>query len=182
MALVSKVFSFIRIRGSHTALSIFNPSGAKIFSVNTTLPDIISDAPLTVEGTIAFNSSIEGAIFQAASISSAVTLDPAQSGTLFNISQSSAYSIILPPPTGGLNYKFLLTSPGAFAVDITGSGPSLTGTIVDGAPSVSSFSGLTTMTFIASTAALGDSIDFYAVESTWFVRAFSSISGGITAT
>lgn len=110
----------------------------------------------------------------------ALALD--DSGAVFSVDQSSAYTITLPTPVAnpGLRYLFHLTAPGAFTVAIATAGGSFVGSIVLDA-SVIEATAATSIDF-DSGALLGDNVECISSGSLWFVRAVSSAAAGISVT
>jgi hypothetical protein len=104
----------------------------------------------------------------------------ADSGGIFDITQSSAFAITLPAVAvgnAGVRYTFFISTIGAFAVTISDGGASLEGTIVLDASVLPSTG--TTLTFING-AVIGDNIEVFSTGVNWMVRAVSSAAGGIT--
>jgi len=117
----------------------------------------------------------------ATAITAARVLTALDSGGVFTVSQATAYQITLPTPTGaGQRYVFQLGTTGANNVTVVATGCTFEGTIVNDVASVLPATG-GTFTFVSSTSALGDSIEFISTSTTkYFARAISSASGGIT--
>ena len=122
---------------------------------------------------------IDDSIFQSASITEATTLTAEQSGTTFCVSKSSDYKISFPLAVEGLGYRFVLTESEAFEVVIAGVARSLCGIIL-GISTVTSISESSSIAFTA-TAQIGDNMTFIAVGGKWYVKAASSVVGGIIA-
>ncbi len=139
---------------------------------------------LTVEGLLTTNGQtiLTGATFGGGSISGATTLTEVQSGTTFEVDTTTSYTITLPTPAAGLNYKFVITADDANAVVINAGGNFLYGTILDNnATNVTQVDTDENINFAAA-AVVGDSIELCGVSSTvWYVTAQSSIDGGITS-
>lgn len=118
-------------------------------------------------------------------IAGATVLTTAQSGSYFTLSQVGAYAVTLPTPSTaniGLQYCFTVVGAAANSVTLSTGGADLIGTIVNDVTSVLPCTG-TTLTVVASTAALGDSIELHYVSATQvFARCVSSTNGGITIT
>ena len=104
---------------------------------------------------------------------------------MFTVAQAtnpvSAYAITLPTPTGaGLRFVLQLGTASDRAVTITAPLCTFEGTIINLA-AVAAGAAATTCTFAASTAAVGDSIEFISTSTTkYFARAVCSANGGIT--
>ena len=126
-------------------------------------------------------TQFDGATFQAGSISSVTVLTNAESGTWFIVDQGAAFAITLPtPPSAGVNFKFVIGTAGANNVTISNGSAHLFGTISNDITSVIPATG-TTLTFATGTAAIGDSVEVYAIDAThYFVKAITSAAGGIT--
>jgi hypothetical protein len=119
---------------------------------------------------------------QATNIAAVRTMSLADSGGIFDITQSSAFAITLPAAAvgnAGVRYTFFISTIGAFAVTVSDGGANLEGTIVLDA-SVIPATG-TTLTFING-AVIGDNIEVFSTGVNWMVRAVSSAAGGITIT
>lgn len=103
------------------------------------------------------------------------------SGSIFTVAQSSAYTITVATPTSaGERYIFQCVSPGAFDVSIVATACTFEGTIVNDVTSVIPATG-STLKFASGAAALGDYIELIATStSKFFVRAVTSTAGGIT--
>jgi predicted RecA/RadA family phage recombinase len=136
------------------------------------------------QGTVTIEGARMAAGTTGVAITSATTLTLADSGGIFTVGQGSAYDIDLPSPTtgAGLRFLFQLVSPAANTVTVTVAGAAATfeGTIhTEGAIVVATGS---TLTFVSGTALLGDNIEVISTATgKYFVRAFASASGGITA-
>lgn len=136
------------------------------------------------QGALTAQGLITQAGTTAVAITGATTLTLADSGGIFTVGQGSAYDIDLPSPTvgAGVRFQFQLVSPGANAVTITVAGAAATfeGSIhTEGAIVVATGS---TLTFVSGTALLGDNIEVISTATgKYFVRAFASANGGITA-
>jgi hypothetical protein len=127
--------------------------------------------------------TINGAQFRAGSVSSATTLTAADSGTVYDVSQASAYAITLPAPVAGVNYTFVLGTAGSNAVTIgTASGNNyFYGVRQNALTGIAAVSAADTITFVSGTAAVGDRVEIYALSSTkWDVNILCSANGGIT--
>ena len=126
-------------------------------------------------------TNIESLAVRTRAIAAVTTVTNSQSGTLFTVSQAAAYAITIPtPPVPGVSFKFFLRTAGANSVTITNGSAHFFGTIVNDVTSVLPATG-TTLTFVTGTAAIGDSIEIYALNATtYMVKAVSSTNGGIT--
>jgi hypothetical protein len=113
-------------------------------------------------------------------ITAARVLTALDSGGVFTVEQITAgYAIALPTPTGaGLRFVLQLKTAGAFNVTVAAAGCTFEGTIINLAAVAAAG---TTCTFVASTSAVGDSIEFISTSATkYFARAVTSAAGGIT--
>jgi len=118
----------------------------------------------------------------ATAITAARVLTALDSGGVFTVSQAAAYQVTLPTPTGaGLRFVLQLVSAAANNVTVVATGCSFDGTIINDVTSVLAMNAGTTLTFAASTAVAGDSIEFISTSATkYFARAVTSTPGGIT--
>lgn len=118
----------------------------------------------------------------ATAITTTRAVTKADSGGVFTVAQSSAYTITCATPGGaGERYLFQLVSPGANDVSIVATGCTFEGSIaIDGATIVATGS---TLKFATGASLLGDTIELISTSATKFlVRAFASGAGGITIT
>jgi hypothetical protein len=106
----------------------------------------------------------------------------ADSGGIFTVAQSSAYTItVATPVAAGERYVFQCVSPGAFDVSLVATGCTFEGTITIDASTIPATG--STLKFASGAAVLGDNIELIATStSKFFVRAISSGAGGITIT
>jgi len=163
-------------------------------NLDTTTSDIISTTTIgdismiTTSGDILLTpgtgqSIITGGTFTAGNIAGALVLTNSDSGTWYSVTQSGAalYAITLPnPPSPGVNYKFIIDTAAAFDVTISNGAAHLFGSIINDVTSVLPATG-TTLTMVGGTAAVGDSIEIYAIDAThYYVKAITSTAGGIT--
>lgn len=130
-------------------------------------------------------AGIQGAVVKqsgAVAITTTRAVTRADSGGVFTVAQSSAYTITVATPTSaGERYQFQLVSPGAFDVSLVATGCTFEGTItIDGATIPSTGS---TLKFASGAAVLGDNIELISTSTSKFlVRAIGSGAGGITIT
>ena len=174
------IFSGLSTIGPKTKIDIVDPNDGNIIHIDPNLLVVDFNANLTLNNTLKVNS-ISPMIFQGAGISAATTLTQAQSGARFSVFQTSAYTITLPSPGIGLNYKFFLNTTGAFAVSIIGPTASLIGTLSNPADTII-IGTSTSLNFVASTANVGDTIEVYGDGTAWLCRAVTGDVGGITIT
>jgi hypothetical protein len=116
----------------------------------------------------------------ATAITTTTGLLATDSGGIFTVAQSSAYTITAPTPAGaGVRYLLQCVSPGAFDVSIVATGCTFEGTItIDGATIPATGS---TLKFASGAAVLGDNIELISTGTAkYFVRAIGSGAGGIT--
>jgi hypothetical protein len=112
-------------------------------------------------------------------------LTAADSGGIFTVAQATApvaaYAITLPtPPGAGLRFVLQLGTASDRSVTVTAAGCTFEGTIIQAAASAAG-AAAATCTFVASTSAVGDSIEFISTSATkYFARAVTSAAGGIT--
>ena len=179
MGLASQIFAGLSASGPNVIFSIAGPSGANAVCINPSLSTTVFNAGLTLNGTLTLNNSPSNIVFKGAVIEDATTLTAAQSGTYFAVYLTApSFTITLPTPTAGLNYKFFVdeTSPPDIAL-ITGPAGSLIGTVTQ--PSdVLLIGTATTLTFTGD-ANLGDLIEVYGNGTSWVCKAVSGENGGI---
>ncbi len=118
----------------------------------------------------------------ATAITTTRAVTSADSGGIFTVAQSSAYTITVATPAGaGLRYKFQCVSPGAFDVSLVATGCTFEGVIqIDGATIAATGS---TLKFASGAASLGDTIILESTSASKFnVQAIGIAAGGITIT
>jgi hypothetical protein len=132
-------------------------------------------------GGVASVSGLRVATSGATAITTTRAVTKADSGGVFTVAQSSAYTVTVATPAGaGERYLFQCVSPGSFDVSIVATGCTFEGNIVNDVTSVIVATG-STMKFASGSAALGDTIELISTSATKFlVRAVSSTAGGIT--
>lgn len=128
---------------------------------------------------------LAGAVFGTSGATAITTTRPvtsADSGGIFTVAQSSAYTITVAAPAGaGERYVFQCVSPGAFDVSIVATGCTFEGTITIDASTIPATGA--TLKFANGAAVLGDNIELISTSATkFFVRAIASGAGGITIT
>ena len=128
-------------------------------------------------------AGIQGVVVKtngATAITTTRAVTRADSGGIFTVAQSSAYTItVAQPAAAGERYLFQCIAPGAFDVSLVATGCTFEGTItIDGATIPATGS---TLKFATGAAVLGDNIELVATSTTkFFVRAIGSGAGGIT--
>ncbi len=158
------------------ALTIGEGANAYITFVSTNSGEKITVAKTTtMSAGFVVNSS------GATAITTTRAITRADSGGVFTVAQSSAYTITVAQPTSaGERYIFQCVSPGAFDVSIVATGSTFEGTIVNDVTSVIPATG-STLKFATGAAVLGDCIELISTSTTKFlVRAVTSAAGGIT--
>ena len=130
-------------------------------------------------------AGVQGAVVKtngATAITTTRAVTRADSGGIFTVAQSSAYTITVAQPTAaGERYIFQCVSPGAFDVSLVATGCTFEGTITIDASTIPATG--STLKFATGAAVLGDSIELISTSTTkFFVRAISSGAGGITIT
>lgn len=128
-------------------------------------------------------AGVRGAVVKtngATAITTTRAVTRADSGGIFTVAQSSAYTITIATPlAAGERYLFQLVSPGAFDVSIVATGCTFEGTITIDAATIPATG--STLKFASGAAVLGDNIELVATSTTkFFVRAIGSGAGGIT--
>lgn len=130
-------------------------------------------------------AGVRGAVVKtngATAITTTRAITRADSGGIFTVAQSSAYTITAATPLGANEtYTFQCVSPGAFDVSIVATGCTFEGFIqIDGATIAATGS---TLKFASGAASLGDTIVLTSTSATKFnVKAFGIAAGGITIT
>jgi len=159
-----------------------------IFAGTITCTGLTCTGPVLFSGAVSFtgaSTTITGLRTisnSATAITAARVLTASDSGGVFTVSQAAAYQVTLPTPTGaGLRFVLQLVSAAANNVTVVATGCSFDGTIINDVTSVLAMNAGTTLTFAASTAVAGDSIEFISTSATkYFARAVTSTPNGIT--
>lgn len=130
-------------------------------------------------GGVATMSGLRVATSGATAITTTRAVTKADSGGVFTVAQSSAYTITVATPGGaGERYLFQLVSPGANTVSIVATGCTFEGTITIDAATIPATG--STLTFATGASVLGDTIELISTSTSKFlVRAISSGAGGI---
>jgi hypothetical protein len=130
-------------------------------------------------------AGVQGAVVKtngATAITTTRAVTRADSGGIFTVAQSSAYTVtVAQPAAAGERYLFQCVSPGAFDVSLVATGCTFEGTITIDASTIPATG--STLKFATGAAVLGDNIELVSTSTTkFFVRAISSGAGGITIT
>lgn len=124
--------------------------------------------------------------FRNETLTAAKTLVAADSGTTYFLNLVGEFTVTLPTTAAGLVYRFIVkTAPTTAYIVLSATADNIYG-------SVNSSSGAaedtTTadpgdqMNFVASTAMIGDSADFWSDGTNWYARAFTGVTLGVTFT
>jgi hypothetical protein len=122
-------------------------------------------------------------------LTQADTLTNSDLGRTFFLNAAGGFAITLPKPTPGASFKFFVkTAPtGAYTIVSTSSANIVKGQIYT--TDVNSVTdpdfettGGDTITFVANTAVLGDSVDLISDGVDWYVNGFCSVYNAITIT
>lgn len=156
-------------------------SGASSATIN--VPSTGGDRIFTIPD-VFLNTSFKLGIEKCHNITEATTLTAATSGQTFLIQNSgSAYSITLPAPQQGLNYKFyLLSSPNA-AITITAGSALIVGSLLssDGnAVSNGDITSAITNIILGTTAKTADNYYFFASGAQWYVSGQTTLNTSVT--
>lgn len=125
--------------------------------------------------------------YRVAPLSAAYTVLVEDSGTIFTVSQASAYTITLPDPAYdnmGCVYRFVCTTAGANAVVLTTTTGStvMNGVIATGEDAAGSVARATfeKVNFVASKAEVGDYVEVVSDGTNWQVSGMCGVQDGMT--
>ena len=138
---------------------------------------------LAVEGASLLSGSVQAGQSSSMAAGTTVTITALNSGTTYLINMTGVNAITLPAPAAGLLFKFVVGTVGASDTTITSATAGhLFGNIIDGFMSVDPIAANASVTFVASTALVGDSVELHGIDSThWNVRGITSVSNAITS-
>lgn len=125
---------------------------------------------------------------QGEAIAAATTLTAEDSGKTYFLNSATGFATTLPAPAIGLNYKFVVsTQPtsGNHTVVTNGSANIIEGVaVVEGAtnPTVEQAANEDSINFVASITLVGDYAEVISDGTSWFVKAASGATGGVTFT
>ena len=142
----------------------------------------VSGTTGTFTGSVLASAGLRVATTGTTAITTTRAVTAADSGGIFTVAQSSAYTITVDAPAGaGVRHIFQCVSPGAFDVSLVATGCTFEGTITIDAATIPATG--STLKFASGAAILGDNIELFSTSTTkFFVRAISSGAGGITIT
>jgi hypothetical protein len=137
---------------------------------------------------MAFNPKIQTGIQPTEVFTAARTLTIYESGKTCFLGSATGFALTLPAPSAGLKFTFIVkTQPtsGGHTVVTSGAAEVLGGSIVTsatGAADTEADITGTTVTFVASTAVVGDRVEMISDGVGWYAFGISSIATGITIT
>lgn len=153
--------------------------------------DVKAKRNLEVAGTAAIDGKlIRGASALFETLADDRDLTAADSDKTFFLNLAGGFTVTLPAPALGLNYKFIVKAAPTTAYIITTPGTTtpniIQGTIASGDLDASADTTATalsdTITFVANKAAIGDSLDLVSDGTSWFARGFCKAVDGLTFT
>lgn len=119
-------------------------------------------------------------------LTAARVLTAADSGKQFFLALAGGFTVTLPAPAMGLNFKFFVQiAPTTAYIVRTAGAPAqiLAGQVYASAgsdeDSETAFTA-TDVTFVANTSVIGDSAELYSDGTNWYAKAFTNATGGIT--
>lgn len=122
----------------------------------------------------------EGASSQSI-LTGATTVSARASGKTFYLALAAGFTAALPAPAVGLRYRFFVQIAPTTAYIITAT--NLAGLVFSStggdASSITAFTGVD-LRFVANTALIGDSADFWSDGTNWYAQAFCDADAGIT--
>mgnify|MGYP001560334025 CR=1 FL=1 len=114
-------------------------------------------------------------------LTAAATLVAQDSGKTFYLALAGGFTVALPAPAVGLRYRFFVQIAPTTAYIITAT--NLAGLVFSStggdASSITAFTGVD-IRFVANTALIGDSADFWSDGTNWYCWAFCDADAGIT--
>jgi len=110
------------------------------------------------------------------------TLVEAESGKTIFLDLAGGGSTVLPAATTGLEFTFIVgTAPTtAYTIDTPGGANIMTGFVLDVVGELTYATARDIISFVASTAVLGDRVEMVCDGTNWYYKAFSGADGGIT--
>lgn len=121
-------------------------------------------------------------------LAAATTLTAAESGQSFYLSLAGGFTVTLPAPAVGLKYKFIvaIAPTTAYIIVTNASANIINGSVatpnVTAAGDVSVAASSDTITFVASTAVVGDYVELESDGTNWYLSGMTHVAGGITVT
>jgi hypothetical protein len=152
-------------------------AGEGKFIDNLMAGNIVTAGTVTAENT--------GADIVALITTASVT--PAQSGKIFTLGLAGGFTVTLPRPVAGLNYRFIVkvAPTTAYIIATAGSANIMYGVVAsaeDAAGSVGCAAASDTLTFVANKALIGDSVEIISDGTNWYVRGGCNVQDAITLT
>lgn len=148
-----------------------------------------------IDGLMAGNISVKGTVkgdgdnaANVVALTAASTLTASQSGKLFTLGTAGGFTTTLPAPQAGLEYEFVVkvAPTTAYIIVTKGSSNVIYGTIASGdmnaANDTSAAQASDTITFVANTAVIGDSVRLISDGTNWYAKGFTTAYNGITFT
>ena len=119
-------------------------------------------------------------------LTEARVLTDSDSGKTYFLNAAGGFTVTLPAPRAGVNFEFIVrTAPTtAYTIATNGASAIIRGQVytTDGNaatdPDVEQ-SGAASITFVANTAVVGDSVDLVSDGTNWYVKGFSSVWNAI---
>jgi hypothetical protein len=156
------------------------------------LPDAVGIVFDKVDKTFKYNDTGTirsfGAINQFASttVTGATTLTAADSGKTIFLNAAGGGQVDLPALAAGLHFRFIniVEATTAWTIVTASAANNIIGHVYEQSGGVgdTELSGADTITFVANTSNVGDSVDLWCNGTNWFARCFGSAAGGITIT
>ena len=179
-----QVGDVIHIQNTGTACTLTNSgflilAGAKDFTMRGA--DTITLAMFGDQLWHEIGRSVNNAEFETVTTTNTILAN--ESGKTFFLNLAGGFTSTLPAPAEGLKFKFIVqTAPTtAYIITTNGGDNIIFGTIVDTTATLAA-NAEDTITFVASTALVGDSAEFISDGTNWYMTAQSQANGGITAT
>lgn len=117
-------------------------------------------------------------------LTTTTTLTEGDNGRTLYLDSATGFATTLPAPARGLKFDFICaTQPttGAHTVVTTSSANIIYGSIFEADGTAAAASAEDTITFVSSTALPGDWVSVVSDGTNWYMKAFTSAGGGITA-
>lgn len=122
-------------------------------------------------------------------LTAAKTLDPTESGTLYDLALAAGFTVTLPAPQSGLEFHFNVKIAPTTAYIISNalgsSGDNMIGHVLSssgGAEDTEATAGADVVNFVANVAVIGDKLTVDSDGTYWYVSAKCAAAGGITIT
>jgi hypothetical protein len=120
-------------------------------------------------------------------LTEATTLTAAQSGKLFTLGTAGGFTTTLPSPASGLKFKFVVkvAPTTAYIIASAGSANKIYGVVAsaeDAAGSVAVAAASDTISFVASKALIGDTVEVISDGVNWYATGFCNVQDAVTLT